>query len=238
MILPKISKSQNFECGTDVLPGTMQILMDEQPAIQAFAAARASQVQTMQDVPIRFTTIQGSGGGFGFGQSDVNFALNRLNNAYSPAGIHFIQCGAINEIYDDRLKASEEIDQFIASFAYTSGAVEVYLKQSIVNPYAPLPYQAYQAGNPNWQPGYYEHTNFIKMNGFLGAGFLHEMGHHFGLLHTFFNASTTYHVPTPNENPNDYPYQVLDLSGQISPSWWGRELVIRTPLLPNDPRPF
>lgn len=50
----------------------------------------------------------------------------------------------------------------------------------------------------------------------------HEIGHHFGLLHTDF-AWGSYNAP-PDPSANDYPYPP---NPPLPPNWWGRELVIR-----------
>ncbi len=182
-------------------------------------------------VPVRFTAIYGPGGGGGLSQAQADFGINALNQAFAPAGISFVQCGDINEIYDDRIKTSEEIDHFITSFAYATGTIEVYVKQSIPKPYAPIPDQSYQSGNPNWQFPLFEHTNFVKLNPSAQVAtttFVHETGHHFGLLHTHWMSSTSYLAPPP-ATANDFPYPVLGPNNQIIPTWWGRELVIREP---------
>jgi hypothetical protein len=183
-------------------------------------------------IPVRFTVINGPGGGGAFSILDATTGINALNQAFGPAGITFVQCGDINEIWDDRIKLSEEVDHFITSFAYATGTIEIYIKPSIVPPYAPIPDQSFAAGNPNWLGiGLYEHTNFEKLNGstdVTGPTFIHETGHHLGLLHTHMMSSTPYLDPPP-ATANDFPYPVVGPNGQIIPTWWGRELVTRIP---------
>ncbi|MCC7464730.1 MAG: hypothetical protein IT261_00585, partial [Saprospiraceae bacterium] len=226
----------------DIPTQIVQELIEKQPQIEEFIAnleQQGSSPLNIGGIPVRFTAITGPSGGFSLSQANVNFALNALNQAFSPMGVNFIQCGEINEIWDDRIKSSEEVDQFITSFAYASGTLEVFVKSSTPPPYAPIPEQAYQSGNPNWPTGAFQHTNFVKLNGpaDLGPTLVHETGHHFGLLHTHFVSSTNYSSP-PVSDANDHPYPVLDANNQIIPTWWGRELVIRQNLSPNSPKPF
>lgn len=233
------STAQPVECGVDVPVELNKVLIEEAAAIEQFVSERGNSVE---DIPVRFTALNGPGGGVHLNTGDVEIALGNLNAAFAPANLHFVQCSPINEIWDDRIKDSVDIDHFTTSFSYTSGALEVYAgilvtpetpPQSIAN-YSPIPAQSYQAGNPNYSFDQYDHTNFINMNGgfLLQPDFIHETGHQFGLLHTFM-PNKTYDVPTPGENTPDYPYQILNASGQMEPWWWGRELVIRSGVPPG-----
>ena len=225
------SSAQSVKCGIEISPELNKVLIDEAAAIEQFVSERGN---STEDIPVRFTALNGPGGGVHLSAGDVDIALGNLNAAFASANLHFVQCGPINEIWDDRIKDSTDIDHFTTSFSYTSGALEVYAgsllasgtpPKSIAN-YSPIPAQS---GNPNFSFGQYDHTNFIYMNGgfLLQPDFIHETGHQFGLLHTFM-PNKTYHVPTVGENTQDYPYPVLNASGQMEPWWWGRELVIRS----------
>ncbi len=230
---PSSAQEQGHECGLDIPTQLVQELIEKLPLIEELIANMkaegSAQLSMAPVVPVRFTVISGPSGGGGLSQAQVNFGINALNQAFAPAGISFEQCGDINEIWDDRIKTSEEVDHFITSFAYATGTIEVYVKPSIPSAYAPIPEQSYQSGNPNWPVGFFEHTNFVKLNGsgdVTASTFIHETGHHFGLLHTHWMSSTVYQDP-PAATANDFPYPVLDQNNQIIPTWWGRELVIR-----------
>lgn len=224
--------AQSIQCDVEVPTIVGQELLAKQALIEEFLQNRPENESTdPQVVPVRFTIIAGPGGGENFTQAGADFAIQSLNQAFAPS-IIFEQCGEINSIWDDRIKSSDEVDNFITSFSYTSGALEVYIKPTPngVLPYAPIPDQSYKEGNPNWQgSGLYKHTNFIRLisSADLGKTFIHETGHHLGLLHTFWAAAP----------PNDHPYPQVDPNNAILPTWWGKELVIREPLLLGDPRP-
>ncbi|MBL7828567.1 MAG: T9SS type A sorting domain-containing protein [Saprospiraceae bacterium] len=229
---PNSSVGQSIECSLDVPTQIVQKLIEKQPEIEEFIAnfqPEGSAQLNNPVIPVRFTIIN-----LDVPQLNLDFGIAALNSAFIANNMTFVQCSEANRIFDERIKSSEDIDQFITSFAYTSGALEVYFKPSTINPIAPIPDQRYLEGNQNYVPTFYEHTNWAKLNNQsdVGPNFVHETGHHFGLLHTYFNASVNYNDPPP-PNANDFPYPVLDPLGQIVPTWWGRELVIRTEVPPG-----
>ena len=224
-------QAQGEPCGVNISPELNAYFIDEVDDIEQFTTERQSNPVTV--VPVRVTNITGPTGISPLTQSDVDAAINRLNVSFAPINIVFQQCGSLNEIWDDRIKNNVDIDKFITSFTYTSGAMEVYVKPgNIAAGIAALPCPiAFQAANPNWPVSVCtEHQNWVYFNqapNFSNYTTLqHEVGHHFSLLHTQ-HVVQNYHLPVDNTQL-DHPYPVLDQNNNIVPGWWGRELVIRS----------
>lgn len=217
---------ETIECGVDISPALSQCWINEAANVATAAEKRNSLPPQAREVPVRFTLINGDSYQINLAPNALDIGLNNLNQAFAPAGLHFFQCGELNIIKDTRIQQSEDVDVFINSFAYSTGALEVYIKQSVSSSRASIPCNAYQNINPNYL-GCFVHENWILLvgSGEMGKTFIHETGHHFGLLHTF-NPNFLYNTPvTPNQQ--DHPYPVLLSNGQIAPNWLGRELVIR-----------
>jgi|GEM_PF-1702527 len=239
----KSAYAQGLECSLDVPSFLVQQLIEKQPLIDEFVANLQNEEYSaisFSGIPVRFTLIVGPTSPTPLvTQSDVTNGINYLNQAFASSGLTFFQCGELNEIWDDRIRKNLELDRQVTSFAYASGTMDVVIKSDGLDPYAPIPEQAYLDNNPNYSiVGAYEHTNFVKLvNQYsLAATFAHETGHHFGLLHTHFVVAS-YQAP-PDPSANDYPYlPPIGPNGQLPPNWWGRELVIRVDD-PNKPLPL
>lgn len=234
-MLPCTAKTQS-ECGTEVPTEWAPALLQQVKAIQQYAPDRSAE----RIVPVRFTSIQSETMGSELTQAQATAGLANLNAAFVNAGFNFVQCGDITYIKDDRIYGTD-ISDYMSSFSYTSGALEIYVGSPgiVSSSHLPCPV-AYLAGNPNFVTNCDEHTNFIRVtvpSVLTTSGFVHEAGHQFGLLHTFFNpapysATTPY---PPDQAPAvfanlDYPYRVYDdapTNQHVWPSWWGRELVIK-----------
>jgi len=228
---PRYLYAQALECSLGIPASVAQKLLEKQSLIDEFIANLQNEEYaaiSYSGVPVRFTVISGPTSPTPLlTQSDVTFGINYLNQAFAASGLTFFQCGEINEIWDDRIRKNINFDQHTTSFAYASGTMDVVIKSDGIEPYAPVPEQAYHDNNPNWSIVGYEHTNFVKLTapweltGYAATS-AHEIGHHFGLLHTDF-AWGSYNAP-PDPSANDYPYPP---NPPLPPNWWGRELVIR-----------
>ncbi len=226
-----------IECDVDMSPALTQSWINEASNIAAAAERRNAEPPQVREVPVRFTLINGNSTGFILAPGDLDIGLNNLNQAFAPAGLHFFQCGELNEIWDSRIQQSEDVDVFINSFAYSTGAMEVYIKSSVGKSRAGLSCNAYQNINPNYLDCFVHENWILLVNpAETGKTFIHETGHHFGLLHTF-NPNFAYITPV-STNQQDHPYPVLLSNGQIAPNWLGRELAIRIDEAPNSTKPF
>lgn len=176
-------------------------------------------------------------------EAEANTAINNLNAAFAGAGILFYKCGPVitREVNELNVLVGGNYAEHIA-FNYSSATMEVYLSsssvfQSAANPPCP---GAYQTGNPNYAASCGGYDNKMEMSSksyILGKLFIHETGHHLGLLHTFMPVLSPYQTPV-GANQLDHPYPVLQSNGEIHPMWWGRELVIRENLSPTAPELF
>jgi gliding motility-associated-like protein len=142
---------------------------------------------------------------------DVNrviaYGQTSLNNSFSPIGVFFELCGDVIDIPNDDLASLEASnsgsndERIIAQDYYDRRIINIYIVDEITTPTGgllgytrspPVPY------NDNFNRIFYTKTGFLDKNTAP-----HEMGHFFGLLHTFGNNGDC----NPNKslvfNPND-----------------------------------
>lgn len=218
--------AQPINCGVEVSPGLAQAMGETTQDIEDHAAARSIAPPATGIVPIRFIYVNGPGFSVPVSQGNNDFAINKLNQAFAPANLEFVQCGNSSEFWDDRFQNMDDIDMDLTLFAYSSNTLEIYVKPGIGTPYAAIPCNVYEENNPNYNISCFTHENFMRLQGIadFGSTVVHEAGHHFGLLHTWFPARD-YNVPV-DALQTDHPYPVPDNVNPL-PDWWGRELVIR-----------
>jgi hypothetical protein len=219
------------QCGTVFRPELNKYHIDEVEAITKFTADQANLPLTIEIVPVRLTVFNGPAT-IGISQSNMDQALSNLNAAYQGTGLNFVQCGPINFIHRPSLGTNSDYISFLPRFSYTSGTLELFLNNAQNGSVAlhPCPL-AYQDGNPNYNLTgactlYDNIAKIENLNKLLTSTLPHEVGHHFGLFHTFMNEGSSRHTPV-DSNQVDHPYPVLDVNDEIIPTWWGRELVIR-----------
>lgn len=225
---PSKAFTQQADCGVELPDNVFEAYINEIPAIEQFEVQRGP--VTLQDVPVRVTLFNEPNNIIGFS------GLEYLNNAFESAGLHFVQCGSVNEIMDERIRlgvgfnVNNLVDHFLTAFSYTSSAMEMYLRNVPGPSTAAIPYPAYQEGNPNYATNQYMHKNWVNMTyGTASSTCVHEVGHHYGLIHTHY-VDESYEVPIVGDTTSDYPYPIYIPNTnppQMQPWWWGRELVIR-----------
>lgn len=202
------------------MPELYEHLLLEVQNIEAFALQQGTSPIASRDIPVHFTSIQSTQGSPYISLADVNQSLALLNQRFSGTGFNFYHCGPISYIYRTEVRDHFDVDQFISRFSYNYGVMEVYVRNNSSSSTASLPCPlAYQGGNPNTNVTCDEHQNIVNITGqslLLNSTFPHEVGHHFGLLHTHHFVWPVYQSP-PLSGQLDHPYPVVDQNNQIVP---------------------
>lgn len=187
------------------------------------------------ELPIRFTVFRNDDGSMPevngrtsglVTQQEVDQALSNLNLAYAPVKVQFVQEGPINYVDNSKARLAEVPSHY---FSFTSsnsnGYVNWKLPSGVVGKGSRLfsPPSSYNQYGPIGNGVFYIRDSTYL----LRPTVVHEMGHVFGLLHTFHGGDKLYDNPSaPIENS---PHVFADMNT--------RELVIRDEV-PADSAPF
>lgn len=205
---------QHYQCNTDILtPQQFANAVNQVDEINNFANNHNS---VNADIPVRFTVIRNDNGeGVNITQADIDIGIANLNDKFQPlTGFNFFQCGETIYLNNTSLQSP-----FIAGHSFTSSAINVYIGNN-----APLVNSA-QFPCSLGSPDDCDYDNIINLSGpatLTNMVFPHEVGHHFGLFHTFHQVAD-YNYPVNSTPPvqEDHPHE----GGGIK-----RELVIREDL--------
>lgn len=181
-------------------------------------------------VPVFFSVFRNDDGSFADPSVDdqlIRQALDQLNGYFAPIRLHFVQLGGINYI-DNNALAGFSKHHHLTALSYVSTALNVYTKSGSGSFAQFPPAVASDDGPPPSLSSGTDRSNALSLNSrqFLTTSFAHEMGHSYGLLHTFEGARVYNNpaAPTPGYTGTfqDHPYGE---NGNSS----CRELVIRQP---------
>ena len=172
------------------------------------------------DIPVKFTVIRKADGSGNLTEQQVLDKLEVYNETFADFGFNFVQCGEVTFVDNDYLYENPQ-PGFFEEASFSSSAVNVYIGDGYT-PFAELPCSVEFVTSCTD-----DDRLSVFMNRFnLDDVYAHEMGHHFGLVHTYQISSATYHTPVEVGQP-DHPYD-----GEPGKA---RELVLREP---NDDKLF
>lgn len=131
---------------------------------------------------IVFYAVADSNGNGGVSQGQINNAIQMLNNIWSRICISFTTCSTViipHHPYN-RWTKGDSIEVWATSKYWTKNTINFYLPDSIVGPVA-----GYASS-----PGIGNELIVVEKGALVSGTTIHEMGHFFGLPHTFEEASS------------------------------------------------
>lgn len=130
--------------------------------------------------------------GGGLTAASLTTCINNLNNAFKPICVSFMNCSTAvipNFPYNRWYKTVT--DPIVTSNWYTDKTINIYLVDTIKLPSGASGYAYFPGGKD---------AIVIEKNAIGGTTPIHEMGHFFGLVHTFDDISGP--IPTSTVVPN------------------------------------
>ncbi|TAK33744.1 MAG: T9SS type A sorting domain-containing protein [Saprospiraceae bacterium] len=223
--------AQTEECGTEDPPlQLMQQYRQESALIPSFI--QGSELNPPYEVPVHFIVIRnddGSTNGPVITQAYLSQVLTTMNLNFAQSGIQFTQCGVISFVNNSVLYHGTPAPAplYRSLGAYISTAVNVYIKDDGGTVYSLFPGYGGSVGPDN--------TIFLSQAGIINntTTTTHEMGHSFGLLHTWMGDDGN-----PDNIFNTQELVIRNCTqglGKLFPSPNYDELVIQTPCNPLGP---
>ena len=190
------------ECNTIVSEEQMTQAIADVPLIQAYEAARSESVDTTF-VPVFFYVNRYADGRDSYPTPFEDYAqkmLDTLNVHFSVPALYFVQCGNIQYVDNDFVMDS--LVKFV-SFSYISSALNIYIKKNGSGSEAVYPADIDLGGAAE------SYNNVIRIK--LGSAesyetVVHEVGHSYGLFHTFEQVNI---YNNPKDPLLNYPFPVF-----------------------------
>lgn len=215
--IPNSFAQNEGECSTTVSADLYQRMVEAVPHVLAYEAAETP--PPIADIPVRITVFRkddGTGDTKDIDQAVIDAALLRLTDKFSfETFFTFVQCGEINYV-NNTFMYEKGYPRMQGNFSnirasHVSNAANVYITGSTDEANLPCKHYEQNGGNPcvnELETGSDTEVTLAGIGALLGGPqftFTHEMGHHFGLLHTHGPIEEPEYIYPVQPNQFDHP---------------------------------
>jgi Pregnancy-associated plasma protein-A len=166
-------------CGTNVLAN--QIQLESTLSIPTISSTQ-SLPKVNRNLSVAFYVVLDTLKQAGVTASQINDAITRLNNDFSPIGLQFHIC-SINYVENyqfDNIQAGGNENALTLSYS-TKDVINIYLATGVLDPFM-NPVKGY-----TYMPASSKNSIFLAKYFLVGSELSHQMGHFFNLYHTHEN---------------------------------------------------
>lgn len=170
-ILPFLVMAQNTECGYKMSPADLQ---KHYARVQSMPSLLPHDTCLNRELSLVFHIVLDSTGQPGVTVADIDACIKNLNNVWKPICVKFLRC-SLNYVPDYNYNQWSDIihESTFSGNYFVDNTIDVVLVDNILS--------------PSGAAGYASTMGHIVMQKtvLLGTTPIHEMGHLFGLPHTF-----------------------------------------------------